>query len=197
MTAMHSLAEDTVPMTAGPARRGSQIVARVPDQAESAAFEALFHRHWNGVYGVLYRLLGDAAEAEDLALETFWRYWERPPARSDNVAGWLYRVATNLGYNALRAAGRRSGYEARAGLSDVAVSVPADPAGAAERVEARTRVRAVLRELPPRDARLLLLRHAGLSYQEIATAIEVAPGSVGTLLARAERAFKQRMGGEE
>jgi RNA polymerase sigma-70 factor, ECF subfamily len=50
-------------------------------------------------------------------------------------------------------------------------------------------VRAAIAELPERQGRLLLLRYAGLSYVEIASALEVAPGSVGTLLARAERAF--------
>ncbi len=183
-------------MTAGPPRGVAHDATRVEGRADSTAFDALFHQHWSGVYGVLYRLLGDGAEAEDLALETFWRFWDRPPARSDNVAGWLYRVAMNLGYNALRAARRRSGYEARAGLADALVAAPVDPAAAAEetaeRVESRARVQAILHELPPRDARLLLLRYAGLSYQEIAAAIEVAPGSVGTLLARAERAFERR-----
>jgi RNA polymerase sigma-70 factor (ECF subfamily) len=57
------------------------------------------------------------------------------------------------------------------------------------RREERVRVRAALARLPERSAKLLLLRHAGLSYAEIAAAVEVAPGSVGTLLARAERAF--------
>jgi RNA polymerase sigma-70 factor (ECF subfamily) len=196
MTTMHSLTDESITMKAGQlpvARRASDPSGQV----ESAAFDDLFHLHWHGVYGVLYRLLGDAAEAEDLALETFWRYWERPPARSDNVAGWLYRVAMNLGYNALRAARRRSGYEARAGWLVATEAAPLDPAGAAEQVEARARVQAVLSELPSRDAQLLLLRHGGLSYQEIAAAIGVAPGSVGTLLSRAERAFQVRMDMEE
>jgi len=157
-----------------------------------AAFEAAFRQHWVAVYGVLVRLTGDPAAADDLALETFWRLWHRPPARHDNTAAWLYRVAVNLGYNALRAARRRAGYEARAGLA-AAGAAPADPAASAERAEARDRVRAVLRALPARDARLLVLRQAGLSYDEIAAALRVAPGSVGTLLARAERSFEQRL----
>ena len=50
-------------------------------------------------------------------------------------------------------------------------------------------VREVLYSLPERQARLLFLRHAGLSYNELANALDVAPGSVGTLLARAHAAF--------
>jgi RNA polymerase sigma-70 factor (ECF subfamily) len=50
----------------------------------------------------------------------------------------------------------------------------------------------VLRQMKERDAQLLILRHSGLSYREIAAALDVAPGSVGTLLARAEAEFEQR-----
>ena len=53
----------------------------------------------------------------------------------------------------------------------------------------RCTVRRVLAHLLERQSRLLLLRHAGLSYAEIAEALDVAPGSVGTLLVRAEKAF--------
>jgi RNA polymerase sigma-70 factor (ECF subfamily) len=64
-----------------------------------------------------------------------------------------------------------------------------DPQDEYLRREERERVRAALARLPERSAKLLLLRHAGLAYAEIAAALQVAPGSVGTLLVRAERAF--------
>jgi RNA polymerase sigma-70 factor (ECF subfamily) len=99
----------------------------------------------------------------------------------------LYRVAVNLGYNALRAARRRTVYEQ---ADDPPVS--ADPgAGVAQRDE-RRRVRETLAELPEQQAQLLMLRYAGLSYKELAQALDVAPTSIGTLLARAERAFEAR-----
>jgi RNA polymerase sigma-70 factor (ECF subfamily) len=139
---------------------------------------------------VLVRLVGDRAEAEDLAVETFWRLWERAPARWDNLGGWLYRVAVRLGYNALRAARRRAQYEVSAGREALELSAPPDPAQAAELAEERARVRAVLGRLPPRSAQLLILRHSGLSYQEVAAALALAPGSIGTLLARAEAEFE-------
>jgi RNA polymerase sigma-70 factor (ECF subfamily) len=46
--------------------------------------------------------------------------------------------------------------------------------------------------MKPRSAMLLLLRQSGLSYREIASALEIAPGSVGTLLARAEKEFRKK-----
>jgi RNA polymerase sigma-70 factor (ECF subfamily) len=175
-----------------PATRVSLKLA--PSAERNAAFEAAFNEHYQRVYGVLFRLLGDRAEAEDLTLETFWRLWQRAPRTAENVAGWLYRVAMRLGYNTLRAGRRRARYELEAGVAALEVSAPPDPAEAAERALLRERVRMALAELPERDARLLVLRSAGLSYKELAAAIGVAPGSVGTLLARASEAFEAAYG---
>jgi RNA polymerase sigma-70 factor (ECF subfamily) len=52
-------------------------------------------------------------------------------------------------------------------------------------------VRAALAQLTPRQSQLLVLRQMGFSYEEIAEVCEVAPGSVGTLLARAAQAFRE------
>ena len=161
-------------------------------RTEEAAFETVFLEHYPRVYGVLFRLVGDRAEAEDLALEAFWKLWERAPGRLDNLGGWLYRVAVRLGYNALRAAGRRLRYETTAGRDALVFDAPVDPAQAAERRAERARVRAVLSQMQPRDAQLLVLRHSGLAYKEIAAALGLAPGSVGTLLVRAEKEFEGR-----
>jgi RNA polymerase sigma-70 factor (ECF subfamily) len=117
--------------------------------------------------------------------------WERAPQRWDNLGGWLYRVAVRLGYNALRSARRRAQYEIAAGRDALDRDAPPDPAAAAEQAEERARVRAALKRMPERSAQLLILRHSGLSYQEVAAALGLAPGSVGTLLARAEAEFEK------
>jgi RNA polymerase sigma-70 factor (ECF subfamily) len=157
-------------------------------------FEAIFLEHWPRVYGVLLRLVGDHAEAEDLALETFWRLHNRPPQQPStlNEGGWLYRVATNLGLNAIRAWKRRERYELEAGRWDAEANADADPEGAAAQAEERRRVRLVLRDMDQRQSRLLILRHSGLSYRELAAALGVSVNSIGTLLARAEREFERR-----
>ncbi|MBZ5639049.1 MAG: sigma-70 family RNA polymerase sigma factor [Acidobacteriia bacterium] len=162
-----------------------------------ARFEALFHAHYRGIHDVLIRLLGDRAEAEDLALEAFARLFRRAPRLDANPAGWLYRVAMRLGYNALRAARRRDRYEERAGMGAAEASPAPDPSTEAIRREEVRRVRAVLRAMPERKARLLLLRHSGLRYREIALVLGVAPVSVGALLARAERDFERRYAAHE
>ena len=159
-----------------------------------ARFERLFHEHWSRVYGALFRVVGDPAEAEDLALETFLRLYLRPPAKGNDsqLAGWLYRVATNLGFNAVRARRRRAFYELQAGREALEEKSTSNPAKESEMGHSRKQVRRVLAQMRPRAARLLILRHSGLSYAEVASALGVAPGSVGSLLARAEAEFMRR-----
>lgn len=155
-------------------------------------FEAAFSEHYARVFGVLFRLLGDRAQAEDLTVEAFWRLWERTPQRRENLGGWLYRVAMRLGYNALRAARRRERYELQAGHEALELNTSPEPSQVVEKSQERARVRAALSQMKERDAQLLVLRHSGFSYREIADALGIAPGSVGTLLARAEAEFEQR-----
>jgi RNA polymerase sigma-70 factor (ECF subfamily) len=153
-------------------------------------YEMLFQEFWDQLCGVLYRLLGDWAEAEDLALETFLQLYRRPPRDKDNLGGWLYRVATNLGLNALRRRKRRQRYEEQSGELELSTQAEQDPSVLVEHGQERDLVRSILASLKPRLAQVLILRHTGLSYAEIALALQVAPGSVGTLLARAEREFE-------
>jgi RNA polymerase sigma-70 factor (ECF subfamily) len=160
-------------------------------QAAPADFEAIFEQHWESLCRMSYRLTGDWPEAEDIALEAFLQLYRRPPADDHNRIGWLYRVASNLGFNLLRSRQRREKYEAQAGMLEIQETHSGDPALDVERRSEQQRVREVLLTLKPRLARLLLLRYSGLSYAEIASALEIAPSSVGTLLARAEKAFEQ------
>ena len=161
-------------------------------ESEPPDYEVLFQQHWSRLCAVLYRLVGDWAEAEDLALEVFVKLYRQPPKTGDNPGGWLYRVATNMGLNALRSRQRRSRYEQESGSLDIEPSQPLDPAAAVESAQEREQVRETLRRMKPRSAQALLLRHSGLSYAEIAAALDVSPASVGTLLARAEQEFEKQ-----
>lgn len=157
-------------------------------QGDEASFEALFHRHYYRVYQLLVRLVGNAGEAEELAQDVFLRLYQRPLKRGDNVGGWLYRVATNMGYNAFRARKRRSRREdtVTAGTSPSAPSAAVE----AERRASVAEVQAALARIKPRQGQLLILRQMGFSYQELAGVLKVSPNSIGTMLARAERAFR-------
>jgi RNA polymerase sigma-70 factor (ECF subfamily) len=173
------------PASAAQSSANAQAGQAAPD------FEALFQQHWTRLCGLLFRLVGDRAEAEDLALDAFYQLYRRPPGDDHNLGGWLYRVGTRLGFNALRNRQRRQRYEEQAGRQVLQEAHGLDPAQQVEKTQERQRVRAALAQMKPRSARLLLLRHSGLPYAEIAAALEIAPGSVGTLLARAEAEFEQ------
>jgi RNA polymerase sigma-70 factor (ECF subfamily) len=167
------------------------VLLRQMARGDDASFDALFYRHYDRVYGLLFRLLGDRAEAGDLLQEVFIKLHDHARSRQgipddENVSAWLYRVAMNLGYNALRG-------QARLWRRNVHL-VPeneADVEGQVDRRETRAAVRAALHRLPERQSRLLLLRQMGFSYAECAAICDVAPGSVGTLLARAAEAFRR------
>jgi RNA polymerase sigma-70 factor (ECF subfamily) len=164
---------------------------------DDVSFDTLFLRHYGRIYGVLFRMLGDRADAEDIAQQVFLKLHHSPRrirAQGDdpNVVGWLYRVAVNAGYNALRSRKRRwTWYEKFIHLRSIETSIP-DPTQVAERHDTQARVRQILAEMKPREAKLLLLRHSGLSYKELAATLNVAPGSIGSLLTRAERAFAEK-----
>ena len=165
------------------------LVARVR-LGDKAAFEQLFRRHYGPIQRILCRMLGDPCLADDLAQETFLALYTHPPqlqADDEVVRAWLYRVALNRGYNALRSRRRQQEHLPTLGTTEQAV----DPEREALRAEERERVRAALAALPERQAKLLLLRQEDeLKYGEIAAILDVAPGSIGTLLVRAERAFQ-------
>ena len=156
-------------------------------QGDVTSFETLFLRHYDRVYGLLFRLLGDRGEAEDVAQEVFLKlyYHPLPPGEEHNVGAWLYRVATNLGYNAIR--GRKRLDQRNVHL--IPDPTP-DPVDTVAQQEAAAKVRTALAKLNPRQAQLLLLRQMGLSYEELAAACGIAASSVGTLLARAGQAFR-------
>lgn len=168
-------------------------LARSTSQRDEADFEATFLEHYPRIFGLLFRLVGDQAQAEDLASETFWKLWRTPPTdQRAGMGGWLYRVAVRLGYNALRAAQRRRQYEEQAGREALSFNSAAGPEREVMIEQERAQVRIVLQQMPEREAQLLILRHSGLSYKEIAATLKLAPASIGTLLARAEAEFERR-----
>ncbi len=162
---------------------------------DETAFADIFLQHYAPLVRLLATLLGSAAEAEDIAQETFWRLYRHPlPAdREHNLAGWLIRVATRLGYNALRERARR---EKRQEKWIAQAPSPDNPEAELIAQETRLAVQEALARLPFRQAQILFLRHQGYSYAELAEIVGVKPSSVGTLLARAERAFAKHYKGD-
>jgi RNA polymerase sigma-70 factor (ECF subfamily) len=153
-------------------------------------FTALFDARFEGLYRYLDRLSGEPELAADLAQEAFVRLYQRG-SLPDAPDAWLITVAMNLFRNARSMQTRRRRLltveRAQAVLADPAPS----PAHVAMDVASSTRVRAALDQLPEREQQLLLLRAEGYSYREISAALDVSDASIGTLLARAKRAFRE------
>jgi RNA polymerase sigma-70 factor (ECF subfamily) len=150
-------------------------------------FESVFRRHYGRIARVIAMVIRDRSRAEELAMDAFWRYWRTPAAQGEKAGGWLYRTAVRLALNELRRRTRSARYE---GLSAEADSAPT-PEELRASSEAQEHVRETLAQLGPRQAEMLTLRANGLSYEEVAAALEINPASVGTLLARAQRAFRE------
>jgi RNA polymerase sigma factor (sigma-70 family) len=159
----------------------------VETQADSFDFEAFFYLHYERIARVIARVVGDHGRAEDLAAESFWKLWRTPQAQGESAAGWLYRTAVRMGLNELRSGQRRSRYEA---LSEPPAGTPT-PEEVHASAEEREQVRRILAMLRPQQAELLILRASGLSYEELAAALDLNAASVGTLLGRAQQTFRK------
>jgi RNA polymerase sigma-70 factor (ECF subfamily) len=167
---------------------GARSVAAVRMQThEPFDFEAFFHAHYARIARAVARVVGDPGIAEDIAVEAFWKLWRNPQAQGENAGGWLYRTAVRLGLNELRSRKRRERYE-RGRETATSAETPEQAHAAAEE---RELVRMALAALDARQAELLLLRSSGLSYEEVAGALGLNPASVGTLLGRAQQAFRK------
>jgi RNA polymerase sigma-70 factor (ECF subfamily) len=156
------------------------------------SFESIFHEYWASVHRLLARMVYDPAEAEDLALETFYRLYKNRPANEQdfNARGWLYKVATNLGLQSIRSFKRREQYEIHAGKDALIESHEEQPARIFAEKEDRHFVRMALGQMNPRQAELLIMRYSDMAYKEIAKALNLSPTSIGPLLLRAEREFE-------
>ena len=148
--------------------------------------DRLFREYHAPLVRYLTRRLGDRDWAEEVAQETFLRALRQD--RLDNERAWLFTVATNLVRDAARRdAGRRRHLELLRAEADAEPPMAESPASALERAEERSAARRALEQLAERDREALLMREEGLDYHEIAAALGLAVGSVGTTLARARR----------
>jgi len=163
-----------------------------------AILEDRFRRYYRDLVGLAMRYVDDVHEADEVVQEAFWRhYHDQVLIRPDREAyAWLCRVTVNLALNSIRGRRREAARLDQVARQGEAVRIASqnelDPADQLIRREQRAAVRHVLLEMPERARTCLVLRHNGLSYVEIASVLRVAIGSVGTLLARAEREFTSR-----
>jgi RNA polymerase sigma factor (sigma-70 family) len=172
------------------------VVARTPldviRQPVPDPFERLFLEEYPKVVAIAYRVLADRTAAEDVAQEVFLKFHRRLSPDSERAAGWLHAAAVHSALNVIRGERRRAARETAHAL-DPAQSPAPNPEGLVEQAAVRREVRQALRKLPRRTAALLMLRYSGLSYAEVATALGMKIGNVGTLLRRAEDALRKEV----
>jgi RNA polymerase sigma factor (sigma-70 family) len=187
------------PATALPAGRGTAsryaerkdgAVSSPPTSgAVRADLELVFRADYARVVAVAARVLGSRDDAEDVAQEVFLAFG-RSSVPAGDAAGWLSVAAVHAALNLLRSGRRRASREEVARADD---PVAPDVADAVVVLQERSRVRAALARLPHKQAVALVLRHSGMSYAEIAAAIDLSPGSIGTTVRRAESALRKEL----
>ncbi|MCF6734482.1 sigma-70 family RNA polymerase sigma factor [Blastococcus sp. KM273129] len=152
--------------------------------------EEVFRREYPRVVGVAARVLGSRDQAEDVAQEVFLSFG-RSSVPAAEAGGWLSVAAAHTALNLIRSGRRRTSREEAVAATVDAVTP--DVADTVLTLEDRSRVRAALARLPRKQATALVLRHSGMSYAEVATALDLSPGSVGTTVRRAESALREEL----
>ena len=158
--------------------------------AVRADLDEIFRRDYLLVVGVAARVLGSQDQAEDVAQDVFLSFG-RSSVPVGSARGWLCVAAAHTALNLLRSGRRRSSREETAAAADGAVV--SDVAEVVVTLEERSRVRAALARLPRKHAVALVLRHSGLSYADVAAALDMSPGSVGTTVRRAESTLRKEL----
>lgn len=167
--------------------------ASVPGSAGSSVredLEQVFRREYALVLRVAARVLGSLDEADDVAQDVFLSF-NRSPVPADDARGWLCVAAAHTALNRIRSVRRRAARE-----ESVAVAGDRHAPDVADAVvggDERRLVRSGLARLPRKQAVALVLRHSGLSYAEVADALGLSPGSVGTTVRRAESALRKEL----
>jgi len=171
-------------------RTGELAVAIPPGRgAVRADLEQVFRTAYPRVVAVAARVLGSRGEAEDVAQEVFLAFGRSSVPAGESL-GWLSAAAAHTALNHLRSGRRRASREEAARDGD---PISPDIADAVVTLDERRRVRAALARLPRKQAVALVLRHSGLGYVEVAAALGLSPGSVGTTVRRAESALRKEL----
>jgi RNA polymerase sigma-70 factor (ECF subfamily) len=175
-----------------------------PDERHRALSE-LYDRHQRRVFNVAYRVLGDHGAAQDVAQDVFMGLERnvRSFRRDASFVSWIYRITVNRAIDHRRREARRPaarmgemppGLE-ESGLPGRSGAGPADPPAVANRVERSEKVRAALATLSPKLRAIAVLRYVeGLSYDELAEALDCSIGTVKSRLNRAHTALARALG---
>lgn len=174
-------------------------------EGEAAAFDELVNRYTANIYSLLMRLTEDPEEARDLTQETFLSAFKAMKNfRGDaDLKTWLYRIAVNESRNRFRWWKRRNrsstislDAENVFGQTSEVADLAENPEAATLRREREFALRQALSEMPSNYREVLVLRDIeGLSYEEVATALETNVGTVKSRIARGREELRKKLTG--
>jgi len=170
-------------------------------RGDTYAYGELVARCRGEVVNVVYRMCGDARLSEEAAQEAFLRAWQRLDSyqAGRSFRPWIYRIAINAALDALRRERRLVSLEDLLEGDPAEVWLPAQDGGPEETVEARQQaetVRQTVLDLPPASRSILVLReYGGLSYNEIASALDIPIGTVMSRLNSARGQLRKSLAG--
>lgn len=178
-------------------------------RGDGIAFSELVNRHYEKAVRVSFGMLKDRFDAEDVAQEAFARVYRKLESFEGQSAfsTWLYRIVVNLSIDSLRKRKRQRRADVDDEMTREAlrsdeelwpVFDQADPMLSVERRELRARLDAAFAELPEIHRAVLVLREVqGLSYEEIADALEIKKGTVMSRLFHARKAMQKLLTQEQ
>jgi RNA polymerase sigma-70 factor (ECF subfamily) len=169
-------------------------------RGESGCYDDLVRKYQRQVYSLLYRMVGNADDADDLVQETFVRaYNALDTFRQDaSFLTWLYKIASNRSIDLIRARQSKGAAsldeEMDSGREPAAPERESSPEAAAVRGSVSEVVHHQIINLPERYRRVVLMRHvADMSIEEIATELQMPTGTVKTHLFRAREMLRDRL----
>lgn len=187
--------------SSGPGKDEGWVLADRVRAGEDGAFDALMERYKRPVLNFVFRMIGDTAEAEDVAQEVFVRAYRamlNPGFRRTTAefSTWLFQVARNAAVDCLRRRGRRPA-ESLSVLEAGGDALPARQATAAEEAVAReagAEIASAVASLPEEQrVALILSEYEGLPDARIAAIMRCSAKSVEARLYRARHFLRERL----
>lgn len=178
-----------------------EVLVQKTKNGDLDAFDELVRRYEGKIYGMAYRFVGNHADANDLAQDTFIRVYQALAGFRGDAAfsTWLYRIAANICRDELRKRQRRRSVSMDEMIDASPANVPTadgsySPEETVQRRELQRQVQFCLNELSDDHRLVLIMREIqGLSYEEIASALQCSMGTVKSRISRARSALKEKM----
>ncbi len=168
---------------------------------ETGAFRLLVERHQRRVFAIALGLVRDEQDAREIAQEAFLRVHKGLAQfqGGSSFFTWLYRIVTNLSIDLMRKPSRREAelhfaLEADEGESSLLPPSDADPYDIVRRGQLSSRISQALEQLPPYHRGVILMREVeGMSYEEMAEAMQVSKGTIMSRLFHARKKLQRAL----